>query len=285
MRINLSSITKQTVGILAGVCFAAIGLKAILLPNGFLDGGVTGVSLLVSSLTGWDISLLILFINIPFLLLALKNLDKSVFWNSLLAIALLSVLVHIDFAINLTSDKFLIAVFGGLFLGLGIGLSIRVGAVLDGTEIMGILLARRFGLTIGNVILTFNIILFTIAALLVDIDTALYSIVTYLVTSKVTDFVIEGFDDYIGINIISKQNSEIKEALISNLGLGVTVYKGYGGFNSDSEYLVLSTVINRVDISRVYATISRYDKNAFCYEFDVNKIKGGVLKKYITSVH
>jgi uncharacterized membrane-anchored protein YitT (DUF2179 family) len=264
---------------------AAIGLKAILLPNGFLDGGVTGVSLLVSSITGWDISFLILLINLPFLAMAYKTISKTVFWKSLAAIVLLSVLVHIDYQLLLTEDKFLIAVFGGLFLGLGIGLTIRVGAVLDGTEVLGILLARRYGVTIGSVILTFNIILFSIVAIIAEIDTALYSIITYLVTSKVTDFVIEGFDDYIGINIISKKNTDIKNEMTADLGLGVTVYKGYGGYNSDAEYMVLATVINRIDISKVYSIIDKHDSNAFCYEFDVNKIRGGVLKKYITNVH
>jgi len=277
--------TKSIFGIAVGVVLAAIGLKALLLPNGFLDGGVTGVSLLISLISSIDISLLILLINAPFLVMAYMSLSKSVFWKSLIAIILLSVLVHIDYNLVLTSDKLLIAVFGGLFLGLGIGLTIRAGAVLDGTEVMGILLARRFGFTIGSVILTFNIVLFSIAALIINIDTAMYSIITYIVTSKVTDFVIEGFDDYIGINIISKSNQEIKTVLTNQLGLGVTVYKGYGGYNSESEYMVLSTVINRIDISKVYDIIDNYDNTAFCYEFDVNKIRGGVLKKYISSVH
>ncbi|GAB5466555.1 MAG: YitT family protein [Candidatus Kapaibacteriales bacterium] len=268
-----------------GVASAAFGLKALLLPNGFLDGGVTGISLLTSSLTGIDLSVLIVLINLPFLLMAYKTVSRSVFFKSILSIALLAILVHIDYGLVLTEDKLLIAVFGGVFLGLGIGLAIRAGAVLDGTEVLGIFLSRRFGVTIGSVILVFNLLLFCVAAYLMDVETAMYSILTYIVAAKITDFVIEGFDDYIGITIISGQNSEIKEELTEKLGIGVTVYHGFGGFDSDIEYEILNTIINRIDIRKVYNIIEHHDPKAFCYEFDVNKIHGGVLKKYIGAAH
>ncbi|HIC32555.1 MAG TPA: YitT family protein, partial [Flavobacteriaceae bacterium] len=181
-------------------------------------------------------------------------------------------------------DKFLISIFGGLFLGAGIGIAIRNGSVLDGSEILGIFINDRFGISIGKVILIFNIILFSITAFVISKEIAMYSILTYIVTAKVTDLVIEGFEDFIGITIVSPHYEKIKVAIINELGAGMTIYKGQKGFGSKGkveDFDIIHTIINRIDIKKMYRIVSNIDEDAFIIEFDVNNVKGGVLRRYL----
>jgi len=282
---NIRKILPDLLRIMLGVVLASIGLKAFLLPNGFLDGGVTGIALLLSSVTDWNISLLLILINVPFLVLAYIVVSRWVFWKSIFSILGLAFFVHFETFDIITEDKLLIAIFGGLFLGLGIGVTIRGGAVLDGSEVLGIYLHERFGLSIGNIILVFNIILFSITAYVIGMEVALYSILTFGVTAKVTDIVIAGFEDYIGITVISDKSTEIRKAFIEEIGLGITIYKGEGGFGkhgAKQDLHIIHTIINRIDIRKVYRTVDEIDKNAFIVEFDVNNVKGGVLRRFLS---
>jgi uncharacterized membrane-anchored protein YitT (DUF2179 family) len=281
---EIISLLWEYVQIAFGVLLASIGLKAFLLPNGFLDGGATGIALLVSSQTGIDISLLLLFISIPFLIMGYFTLSKRIVVKSLLAISLLALLLSLESFNTITDDKLLIAIFGGLFLGLGIGLAIRNGAVLDGSEILGIFIYDRIGISIGKTILVFNIILFSITALFISVEIAMYSILTYLVTAKIIDFIIEGFEDFIGLMIVSKLSEEVQHAILHEVGVGMTIYKGesgYGNTGKQQEYRIIHTVINRIDIRRTNKVIDAVDPQAFIIEFDINNVKGGVLRKYL----
>jgi uncharacterized membrane-anchored protein YitT (DUF2179 family) len=267
-----------------GVFLASIGLKAFLLPNGFLDGGVTGIALLVSSSTGFDISILLLLISIPFIVMGYFTLSKRIVVKSILSISLLALLISLESFNTITEDKLLIAIFGGLFLGLGIGLAIRNGAVLDGSEILGIFVYDRIGVSIGKTILIFNIILFSITALFISIEIAMYSILTYLVTAKIIDFIIEGFEDFIGLMIVSKHSKDIEKAILHKVGVGMTIYKGESGYGStgkQKENRIIHTVINRIDIRKINRVIDAVDPDAFIIEFDINNVKGGVLRKYL----
>jgi uncharacterized membrane-anchored protein YitT (DUF2179 family) len=270
-----------------GILLAGIGLKAFLLPNGFLDGGVTGIAILLTELFDMNISILLLLVNIPFLILGWFTLSKRIIIKSILSIFGLMVFIHYENFSLITDDKLLIAVFGGLFLGAGIGLTIKNGAVLDGSEILGIFINSSLGISIGKVVLLFNIILFGITALLLSVETAMYSILTFLVTAKVIDLMIEGFEDYVGLMIVSEENSQIRERLITDVGAGLTLYKGSKGYGANGEAAdgrdIIHTVINRIDIRRTYKLINKIDPNAFIIEFDVNNITGGILKKYFTS--
>lgn len=271
--------------IFIGILLASIGLKAFLLPNGFLDGGVTGIALLVNSLLGINVSLLLVLFSLPFLVIGYFTVSKRIVLKSIVSIIALALFIHFENFGIITEDKLLISIFGGLFLGGGIGIAIRNGSVLDGSEILGIFINDRFGISIGKVILFFNIILFTITAFVISKEIAMYSILTYIITAKITDLVIEGFEDFIGVSIVSKDFEKIKISILKDLGAGVTLYKGKKGFGSTGEiedFDIIHTIINRIDIKKLYRLIEDIDDKAFIVEFDVNNIKGGVLRRYLT---
>ncbi len=265
---------------------ASIGLKAFLLPNGFLDGGATGIAILISELTPIPISWVLLGVSIPFLVLAWFSLSRMTVFKSVFSILILALFIHFENFSVVTEDKLLIAIFGGLFLGAGIGMAIRNGAVLDGSEILGIYIYERMGISIGKVILMFNFILFAITALVLPMEVAMYSILTYLVTGKVIDLSIEGFEDFVGIMITSHRSAEIQEELTEKLGVGFTVYpsvKGYGKNGVRDDIEVIHLVINRVDMRKTSNIISEIDPKAFIIEFHVNDVKGGLLQKYLNT--
>lgn len=283
--IKAKQLINESFQIFIGIIIASIGLKAFLLPNGFLDGGVTGISILISEIVDIEVSYILLIISLPFLLMAWKTLTKKIVIKSFLSITALAVIIHFENFSSLTDDKLLIAIFGGLFLGAGIGLTIKNGAVLDGSEILGIYIHDRFGISIGKVILLFNIILFAITAFVISIEVSMYSTLTFLVTAKVIDFIIQGFENYVGLMIVSKKNNEIESELIGKINIGITVYrnaKGYGQRGHKDQSEVIHTVINRIDINRTYNLIQQIDEKAFIIEFDVNNVKGGILKKYLS---
>jgi len=281
----MKQLLSEIFQIALGILLASIGLKMFLLPNGFLDGGATGIAILLSELFDFDISYFLLIVSIPFLVLAWFSLSKRIFTKSVISIVSLAVIIHFENFAAITDDKLLIAIFGGLFLGAGIGLTIRNGAVLDGSEILGIFINDRLGISIGKVILLFNAILFGATALLLSIEIAMYSILTFIVTAKVIDLMIEGFEDYVGLMIVSEKINTIDKELIRIVGTGTTLYKGSGGFGkrgAQSSQDIIHTVINRIDIRRTYNLIDTIDKDAFIIEFDVNNIKGGKYTKFLS---
>ncbi|MFK7782338.1 YitT family protein [Psychroserpens sp.] len=270
--------------IFLGIILASIGLKAFLLPNGFLDGGVTGVALLIRTQVDINLSYLLLIFSIPFLILGYYTVSKRIVIKSIISILGLALFIHFENFDTITDDKLLTSIFGGLFLGAGIGIAIRNGSVLDGSEILGVFINDRFGISIGKVILAFNVILFSITAFVISTEVAMYSILTYIVTAKVTDLVIEGFEDFIGVTIVSKDFAKIEAAIITQLGAGMTLYKGRKGFGSTGEkqdFDIIHSIINRIDIKKMYRIVSNIDENAFIVEFDVNNVKGGVLRRYL----
>ena len=279
----IKNLFKNLFFITLGVVAAGFGLKGFLLPNGFIDGGVTGISLLVEALTNYPLSLLIVFINAPFIILGYFQLGKLFAIKSIVAIVGLAfALLVIDYPI-ITSDKLLIAVFGGFFLGSGIGLTIRGGGVLDGTEVLAIYLTKKTGFTIGDLILIFNIIIFAVAAYLLSIETALYSILTYLTASKTVNLVVEGVEEYIGVTIISEHSEDIRIMIIEKMGKGVTIYNGKRGFGKRGENLnttdVIYSVITRLEMSKLQNEIQKIDANAFIVMNKVMDLQGGHLPR------
>jgi len=282
----MKKIVSETFQISVDVLLASIGLKVFLLPNGFLDGGATGIAILLSEVTGVDISFLLLFVSLPFLFLAWYSLSKRIFTKSIVSIVALAIMIHYENFEPVTDDKLLIAIFGGLFLGSGIGLTVKNGAVLDGSEILGIFINERFGISIGKVILVFNVILFSVTAAVLSIEVAMYSILTFLITAKVIDLMIEGFEDFVGLMIVSDESLAIEQSLTKEIGVGMTIYKASSGFGKrgeQGEKQIIHTVINRIDIRKTYNIIDKHDESAFIIEFHVNDIKGGILRKYLTT--
>ena len=282
-RINLTRSIKDVFFISAGVASAGFGLKGFLLPNQFIDGGVMGISLLVNVVTGMDLPLLVVLINFPFVIIAYTQISRQFAFKTLIAITLLAlVLIWVEFPI-ITTDKLLIAVFGGFFLGAGIGLSIRGGSVIDGTEVLAIYSSRKTTLTVGDVILVFNIMIFSVAAYLIGIETALYAILTYLVASKTVDFIVHGIEEYTSVFIVSEKSDEIRDTIINKMGRGVTVLKGKSGFGKKGhrsvDVDVIFSVITRLELQRLKTEVSKIDADAFVVENSVNDIKGGMIKK------
>lgn len=282
-RISWLHLSKDIVLISIGIMSAAFGLESFLIPNSFIDGGVTGISLLASEVSGWPVSALIVLINLPFLLLGYKLIGRSFAFKSIAAICTLAIVISVFHFPVITSDKLLISVFGGFFVGMGIGFAVRGGSVLDGTEILAIYLTKKTGLTMGDIILIFNILIFSVAAYLLTIETALYSILTYMAAAKTVDFIIEGVEEYIGVTIVSSHSEEVRLMITEQMGRGVTVYNGKRGFgkrgDNRNEIDIIYTVITRLEIARLQTETEKIDKNAFIVMNSVKDTRGGMIKK------
>ncbi len=266
-----------------GVASAGFGLKGFLLPNQFVDGGATGISLLISQTTNTSLSIIIVLINIPFILLGYIQFGRGFVVKTSLAIVMLAISVAFIPYPVITSDKLLISVFGGFFLGMGIGLAVRGGGVLDGTEVLAIYISRRTSLTIGDVILILNVIIFSFAAYLLGIEIALYAMLTYLSASKTVDFIIEGIEEFTGVTIISPKSDEIRTMIVQTLGRGVTMYKGSGGFGKSGmkqhDQQILFIVLTRLEISRLQTELDAIDPHAFVVMHSIRDTRGGMIKK------
>jgi len=269
--------------IIIGILAAGLGLKGFLIPNHFIDGGVTGTSMFASLQTGIPLALLLLVINTPFVILGWRTIGKQFSITSALAILGLSLCVFtIDYPL-VTNDKLLASVFGGFFLGAGIGLAIRGGAVLDGTEVLALLVSRKTGLTVGDFIFIFNVALFSIAAFSLGIETALYSMLTYFTASKTVDFLIHGIEEYNGIMIVSEKSSEIRSRIIEELSRGATIFEGRGG-KSNLPQDILFCVVTRFEVPKVKLLVQDIDDRAFIVVQHVSSTSGGIIKNPITSV-
>jgi uncharacterized membrane-anchored protein YitT (DUF2179 family) len=266
-----------------GVLSAGFGLKGFLMPNNFIDGGVMGISLLINNKTDIPLAALIILINIPFILLGWHQISKGFSIKSVVAISLLALAVVLVPYPIVTNDKLLVAVFGGFFLGAGIGFTIRGGAVIDGTEILAIFFSRKQSLSVGDFILVFNILIFSAAAYLLSIEVALYAMLTYLAASKTVDFILEGVEEFTGVTIISPHSDEIADFIKQKMGRGLTIYSGRRGFGKRGENYVatdiLFTVVTRLEISRLTSEVEKIDPNAFIVMQSIRDTKGGMVKK------
>ncbi|HLP39730.1 YitT family protein [Lacibacter sp.] len=280
--ITLKRHLKDIILITAGIFSAAFGFKGFLLTNHFIDGGATGISLLISALTEIPLYILIICVNIPFVILAFNTLGKQFAIKTALAITGLSIsLATVTFP-NITNDNLLVAIFGGFFLGAGIGLAIRGGSVIDGTEVLAIFLSRKLGTTIGDIIIVINVIIFSAAAYFLSLEIAMYSMITYLSASKTLDFIVEGIEEYTGVTIISSHNEMIRQMIIDKLGRGVTVYNGKQGFGKKGEAKeidIVYTVITRLELNKLYVETEKIDPDAFIVMNSIRDTKGGMIKK------
>ncbi len=278
----IKSNLKDAVLIVIGIFSAAFGFKGFLLTNQFIDGGATGISLLISNLTHIPLYILLIVVNIPFVLLGYNIIGKQFAIKTSFAIIGLALCVaNVNFP-NVTNNDILVAIFGGFFLGAGIGFSIRGGAVIDGTEILAIYLSKKIGTTIGDIIIVINVLIFSAAMYFLSVEIALFSMVTYLAASKTLDFIIEGIDEYMGVTIVSTHFSEIRQMIVSKMERGITVYKGERGFGTRGEMgevNILYTVITRLEMNKLKIEIERIDPNAFVVMHSVKDTKGGMIKK------
>ena len=261
-----------------GILSASMGLKGFLLSSNFIDGGVTGISMLLAKTTGLSLSVLLPLVNLPFIAVGYRQMGRAFAVRSVVGIAgLAGSLATIPFP-DVTPDLVLTSVFGGFFIGAGIGLAVRGGAVLDGTEIAALVISKRADLLrVGDVILGFNVALFLVAMSVLGVDAALYSILTYVAAAKTLDFVLYGIDEYTAITVMSDLNAAIRERIIGDLGRGVTIFKGYGGMRG-TEQDILYCVVTRLEIGKVRAIVRDLDAGAFVVFHPLAGAEGGMVK-------
>jgi uncharacterized membrane-anchored protein YitT (DUF2179 family) len=270
-----------------GVLFASFALKSFLVPNKFLDGGVTGISLLIHELYHINIAVLILLANIPFIIMGGIMVNRAFAIKTLVSVILLALaLLLIPFP-EFYYDKLIIAIFGGFFLGLGIGLGMRGGCAIDGIEILALYTLRRIGLTMSEVILAINTVIFLIAAIGFGLEVAFYAMLTYYVATRTIDYVVEGIEEYTGVTIISAKSDEIKAKLAQEMGRGITIYKGERGYLKDSFEVrhdcdIVFTVATRLEVRRLKNVVYLIDPKAFVFTNTIREAAGGVLKKRST---
>lgn len=283
MRKSVKNGIRDSILLIIGVLAAGFGLRGFLLPSNLIDGGVMGISLLVNRETQFSLPLLIILFNLPFILLGWKQVSHMFSIKGIIAISLLAVAVAYFPYPTVTNDKLLVAVFGGFFVGGGIGLCIRGGGVIDGTEILAVFLSRRRSLSVGDFILIINIFIFAAAAYLLTVEIALYSMLTYMAASKTVDFILDGIEEFTGVTIISPHTDEIAEFIKFKMGRGLTIYSGKRGYGKTGETYtqtdIIFTVITRLEISRLNTAVDKIDPNAFVVMQSIRDTRGGMVKK------
>ena len=270
--------------ILIGVFIAAFALRGFLVPNKFFDGGMTGISLLIHEIYGFNLSYVIVLANLPFIIMGLFTINPHFAWKTLFCIILLGLCQYLIPYPQVTNDKLLVSIFGGFFLGVGIGLTMRAGCAVDGIEVLALYAWRRTSFTISEINLALNMLIFSIAASQFGVSTALYSMLTYFTASKTIDYVIEGIEAYTGVTIISGKSDLIKHRLVNELGRGITIYKGERGFlpgkfHIHSDVDIIFTVITRLELRRLKNLVSETDPHAFVFANTIKEASGGVMKR------
>ena len=282
--LHVANIARSTLLVVLGIFSAAMGIKGFLLSSHFIDGGVTGISMLLTQLTHWPIAILMLALNLPFLALGYRRIGRHFAIKSALAMAGLALCLWLVPFPDVTPDLLLTAVFGGMFIGAGIGLAMRGGAVLDGTEILALLVSSRSpAVKVSDVILILNVAIFSAALFVLGVEPALYSILTYVAASKSLDFIVNGIEEYTGVTIVSVSSDAIRNMIITELGRGVTMYKGARGYGTrgetDREIDIVFTVVTRLELGALRAAVMRIDQQAFWVQHSINDATGGMLKR------
>ncbi|MCD8540604.1 MAG: YitT family protein [Leadbetterella sp.] len=277
---------SDVIFLILGVLSASFALKSFLVPNHFLDGGVTGISILLYEIYGWNLGLLLIVLNIPFIVLSLYKVGRNFALRSTLTVVLIALTMQFVEFPELTHDKLLVAMFGGFFMGIAVGLSMRGGGTFDGMEVLVLMTTRKSSFSITEVILGMNIIIFIIAAIFMKVETALYATLTYIIAGQTTKYVIEGIEAYTGVTIVSGKSEEIKKALVMELDRGITIYKGERGFMKESfekstEVDIIFTVVTRLEVRRLKDTVYEIDPKAFIFTQTVREPQGGIVKEIV----
>lgn len=270
--------------IVVGVGLAAFSLKSFLVPNGFFDGGITGISLLIHELYKFNLAWVIMLANLPFIIICIYAINFNYALKTFFCILLLGICLWVLPLYNITSDKLLVSVFGGFFLGAGVGLTMRAGCAIDGIEILALYTWKKTSFTISEIILAINVVIFSIAAIKFTIPVALYSMLTYFTATKTVDYVVEGLEAYVGVTIISGKSEIIKDRLVNEMGRGITIYKGERGFlpgkfDLHSDCDIIFTVITRLEIRKLKNLVSEIDPRSFVFASTIKEASGGIIKR------
>jgi uncharacterized membrane-anchored protein YitT (DUF2179 family) len=281
---------KNLFNLAAGSGLAVLAMKGFMIPNRFLDGGITGISILLHEIYHFNISLLVVVLNLVFIYMGYRRIGKTFAVQTGIAVSLLSIgLLFIN--INpITNDKLLIAIFGGLLIGTGIGLVIRAGGVIDGAEVIAVFTKRKTGFSNSEIILLFNAIIFSVAGIQFGLETAMYSLITYFTATRATDYVVDGIEQYTAINIISSKHDAVKDYLVNESGKGITVYKGErgylpGSFEMKTDCEIIVTIVTRLEVHQIQSAIMKIDPKAFVYVQSIKEAAGGILKAKVHHGH
>jgi uncharacterized membrane-anchored protein YitT (DUF2179 family) len=267
-----------------GVLVSCFSIRSFLIPNHFIDGGVTGVSMLVAEFFNFPLSVVLFCMNLPFVYLGLKKISVRFAFFGFIGILFFSVCLHLFPYIHITNDRVLGAVFGGLFLGMGIGLAIRGGGVLDGSEMLAIVLSKRFGVTVGNVLIFVNIIVFSFAAFFLGVENAMYSVLVYLCASKSINFIIYGIEEFVSVMVMSSKIDDIKETILHDFRRGATILQAKGGYyNTDQP--ILMCVVTQYELEKLKVIVYENDRDAFLLTHKVNEYSGGHIKRIFKRSH
>jgi uncharacterized membrane-anchored protein YitT (DUF2179 family) len=270
--------------IIIGVALAVLAMKGFMIPNKLIDGGVTGISILLHAKFGTDISALTILINLIFIYLGYKRIGKTFAVQTTIAVVLLSAgLYFLPQFKAITNDHLLIAIFGGILIGSGLGLVIRGGGVIDGAEVIAVFTRRKTGFSNSEIIMMINTVIFGIAAIWFGIETTMYCIITYFTATRATHYVVDGIEEYTAMNIVSSRQEEVKSFLVNELGKGITVYKGErgylpGSFDVKTDTEIIVTIITRLEIKQIQDSLMKIDPKAFIYVQSIKEAAGGILK-------
>ena len=283
---NPKEIIQETVSVIIGVMIAAFALKSFLVPNHFFDGGVTGISLLVHELYHLNLALVIIFFNLPLIVISYFSVGKRFAIRTFLSVLLLGICLWLLPSVDITHDKLIVSIFGGVFLGVGIGLVMRAGAALDGIEVLALYTLKKTSFTITEIILGINLIIFGIAAFKFGIETSLYSALTYFAATRTIDYVVEGIQAFTGVTIVSEKSEEIKYQLVNELGRGITIFDGQRGFlpgkyDVSTKCEIIFTVITRLEMRKLKNLVYEIDPKAFVFANSIKEASGGIIKSRI----
>ena len=273
----IKDVIIKYVFITLGALITAFALECFLLPNKIIDGGIIGISMMISYVTKWNLGIIIFLLNIPFILLAYQRMGKEFVINVFYAVTCLGIFTNMFSNHPATSEALLATVFGGIILGIGVGFILRNNGALDGTEILSMRLAKKLGFSVGELIMFFNLFIYTVAGKLYNWDSAMYSILTYFMASKIIDVVVEGLNSSKSALIISEHPKEIGDAIIKKFDVSVTYQKGKGGY-SGKEKTIIYCVINRIEIAKMKSLIREIDPTAFFVIQDVHEVEGIRIK-------
>ena len=277
--LSKAKIIKRAIAIFIGAVLMAVGLELFLVPNHVIDGGITGISIMLSHITGFPLGIFIFLLNLPFFFMGYKQIGKTFAISTLFGIIILSIFTSLFHPVPaFTEDILLATIFGGMILGTGVGLVIRYGGALDGTEILAILLNKRLPFSVGEIIMFFNIFILGAAGFVFTWDRAMYSILAYVIAVKTIDVVIKGLDETKSAWIISDNSEGIGNAIMNRLGRGVTYLSGEGAF-SGSDKKVIFCVITRLEEAKLKEIVEENDPNAFFAIADMAEVRGGRFKK------
>jgi uncharacterized membrane-anchored protein YitT (DUF2179 family) len=278
-KITKANFIKKVIFIFIGASLVAVGLEIFLVPNKIIDGGIVGISIIISYLSGIPLGIFLLLLNLPFLFLGYKQIGKTFAFSTLYAVVIMATGTYLLHPVPpITIDPLLAAVFGGIILGIGVGIVIRFGGSLDGTEIVAILLNKKTPFSVGEIVMFFNIFILASAGFVFGWDRAMYSLIAYFIAFKMIDIAIEGFDESKSVWIISDKSQDIGDALLSRLGRGVTYLHGEGGFTGGQKRVIFC-VITRIEEAKLKSIVEELDPIAFLAIGNIHDVKGGRFKK------